>query len=373
MPIGISFYIFTAIGYVLDVSWGSIPAERSLPDIALLLAFFPKLVCGPIVRAEDFLPQLKEDRRVTLKSIEAGVQIFVFGLFKKIVLADRLAIFVDDVFAAAPAYGSLTIWLAVFSNLLQVYFDFSGYSDMAVGASRVFGYDIKRNFDLPLIAENISDYWDRWHISLSSWLNEYVFNPIAFGLKRRAARLPRDKRKRYGMLSDYAALLLTFLVSGLWHGAGLTFIVWGLCHGIYSILHAMYANGRKKRIGSEPSKSRAAAVLRILATYLAVSLIQVFFRAGSLGQAVYIYKRLILMSAGVEQPYVWAFIGFAVLGAATFAAVRHRAKYTLPRVGGYYPIADLGTVRGLFWFFLLCGLTLSLAYIGETYFIYGQF
>lgn len=246
LPIGISFYVFSAIGYILDVSWGIIPAEKSFLDMALYMSFFPKLVCGPIVSARDLLPQLKEDKRVSWKNIEIGIQIFVFGMFKKFLLADRLALFVNDTFAAPAAYGTLTIWLAVFSYYIQLYFDFSGYSDMAIGVFKIFGYDVKQNFNLPFVARNISDFWDRWHISLSTWLNEYVFNPLSIYFKRKVARLPKEKRSKYKMLPTYAALLITFLVSGLWHGAGFTFIVWGLCHGVYSVIHSIYANRMKK-------------------------------------------------------------------------------------------------------------------------------
>lgn len=374
LPLGISFYIFSAIGYVLDVSWGNLRAEHSLLDMALFLAFFPKQVCGPIVNARDFLPQLKQDRRITLAGLETGAQIFVFGLFKKIVLADRLAVFVDDVFYAPAAYGTATIWLAVFSYFLQLYFDFSGYSDMAVGISKMFGYDIARNFNLPFIARNIAEFWDRWHISLSSWLNEYLFNPVAMKCKRAMAKWPKEKRKKYKNLPTYAALLITFLLSGLWHGAGFTFIVWGLLHGVYSVIHNMYAARMKKRRRGHPHRTtKPMLLLQILANYFVLNLIQVFFRAESLAQAGYIFKRMFSIQVGVEQPYTWSFFAAAVLLIATLAAWRRAKKQGLSEVEGYYPLADLSTVRGLTVFFVACGLTIMLAYFGETYFIYGRF
>ena len=374
LPIGISFYVFSAIGYILDVRWGVIPAEKNFLDMALYMSFFPKLVCGPIVNARDFLPQLKEDRKITWKNIEVGIQIFVFGMFKKFLLADRLALFVNDTFAAPAAYGTLTIWLAVLSYYLQLYFDFSGYSDMAIGISKLFGYDIKRNFNLPFIARNISDFWDRWHISLTTWLNEYVFNPIAMRFRRRVARLPKEKRARYKMLPTYGALMITFLVSGLWHGAGYTFIIWGLCHGVYSVIHSIYANWMKKHHRDfAEHKSKVVVALDILANYIVINVIQVIFRAETLGKAMSIYKRMFIWHAGVEQPYTWAFFAFVILAVATFAAYRRSRSLSLSSVEGYYPIMDLCTVKGLFFFFVMLGFTLLAGYFGSTYFIYAQF
>lgn len=374
LPLGISFYIFSAIGYVLDVSWGKLNAERNLLDMALFLAFFPKQVCGPIVSARDFLPQLKENSRITLKGLEVGAQIFVFGFFKKLVLADHLAVFVNDVFYAPVAYGTATIWLAVFSYFLQLYFDFSGYSDMAVGVSKMFGYDVQRNFNLPFLARNISDFWDRWHISLSSWLNEYLFNPIALKFKRIVAEWPKERRKTCKNLPTYAAMLFTFLISGLWHGAGFTFIVWGLLHGIYSIFHGMYANWmHKHRREFVQNKPKVVIIFDILANYFVVNLIQVFFRAETLSQALFVLRRMFTLNVGIEHPYTWAFFTAIVLLVATIVACVHSYRAGFQEVDGYYPVADLHTVRGLTIFFVMCGLSLVFAYFGETYFIYGNF
>lgn len=375
LPIGISFYIFSAIGYVMDVYWENIPAERNPLDMALFLAFFPKLICGPIVNGRDFLPQLKENRRITLKNIELGAQIFTFGLFKKIVLADRLAAFVDNVYGSPAAFGTLTVWLAVFSDFIQLYFDFSGYSDMAVGISKVFGYDIKRNFNLPFIARNISEFWDRWHISLSSWLNEYVFNPVAIKLKRRMAKLPKEKRTRYKNLPTYSALLITFLVSGIWHGAGYTFILYGLCHGIYSIIHSMYVNWMKKHHrGFAEEKGKRIVALDILGNFIIVNIIQVLFSAGTLEKAASIYGQMFSVHTGITHPYVWSFISFALLAVGTFAAWRRRPRTGSTEIEGYYPIYDLSTVKGLTIFFLEMGVIAGLAYIGGGgYFVYAQF
>ena len=374
LPLGISFYMLSAIGYVLDVSWGKLKAEQSLLDMALFLSFFPKQVCGPIVNARDFLPQLKEDRRITLDGLAVGVQIFVFGLFKKIVLADHLAVFVDDVFYAPAAYGTATIWLAVFSYFLQLYFDFSGYSDMAVGISKMFGYDLARNFNLPFMARNIAEFWDRWHISLSSWLNEYVFNKAATKLNHIISKFSKNNFERFINIPPYAAMLITFFLSGLWHGAGLTFIVWGLLQGVISIVHRSYSTWMKaKHRKFIRSKPEWLIAIDILANYFTLNLVSVFFRSDSLGQAFYMFKRMFSWNAGVAQPYIWSFVAYAVLFAATMIACRQSRKNGKKKVEGFYPIFNLNTVTGLTCFFIECGLTIMLAYFGETYFVYGQF
>ena len=374
LPLGISFYIFSAISYVLDVSWGAMEADRSLLNVALFLCFFPKQICGPIVKGKEFLPQLKENRRITLKNLETGVQIIVFGLFKKIVLADHLGVFVDDVYFAPSAYNTLTVWLAVFSSMLQLYFDFSGYSDMAIGMAKIFGYDIQRNFNLPFIAKNISEFWDRWHISLSSWLNEYLFNPIAMSMNRKVAKLPKEKRKKIKMLPMYVALIITFLVSGLWHGAGYTFIVWGMCHGIWSVSHSLYSNLMRQHYrGFADNKNKALKVLDILLTFTTVNLIQIFFRADSLRQAFYVIRRMFTSNLGIFQPYTWTMFAYIVLAIATVICYCRYISNKSEEVEGFYPLQNLNTVKGLTVFFVFCGLIVCLGYFGETYFIYGKF
>ena len=178
LPIGISFYTFQALSYVIDVKRGKLPVEHDFVKLALYVSFFPQLVAGPIVKASDFLPQLRQDRKITSDNFKEGIQIFVFGMFKKIVLADHVSVFVDNVYHAPEAYHWATIVLAIFSYSVQVYFDFSGYSDMAIGCAKCFGYDFNRNFNLPYLSQSMSEFWRRWHISLSVWLKEYVYIPL---------------------------------------------------------------------------------------------------------------------------------------------------------------------------------------------------
>lgn len=178
LPVGISFYVFSAVAYLIDVSRNEYDAETNVLYVSLYISFFPKLMAGPIVRGKEFFPQVRNYRGVRLDMLRVGIQIFVFGLFIKIVLADHLGVFVDDVFRVPTAFNTGTVILAAISYSLQIYFDFSGYSDMAIGVSKILGFDFKPNFNLPYLAENASDFWGRWHISLSSWLRDYLYFPL---------------------------------------------------------------------------------------------------------------------------------------------------------------------------------------------------
>lgn len=373
LPLGISFYIFSAISYILDVSWGNMEAEKSLLNVALFLAFFPKLVCGPIVKGHEFIPQLREYRKIEWKNVCTGAQIFVFGLFKKLVLADHLAVFVDDVYSKPAAFDNITLWLAVFSYFLQLYFDFSGYSDMAIGVFKMFGYDVAPNFNLPFVSTTISEFWNRWHISLGSWLNDYVFNPLAIKFKRSMLGWDKAAQKKYKMLPSYAACILTFLISGIWHGAGMTFIVFGLLHGVSSVMQQIYGRWckkHKKKWATE--KGRGLYTIDILLNYVLVTFIQVFFRADSVSDALHIFKLMFVPHVGMNQIYTWSIFAYIVLIVATILAYRH-SHSNYREIQGYYPIQDLSTVKGMTIFFVLCGLTIIMGYFGQTYFIYGQF
>jgi alginate O-acetyltransferase complex protein AlgI len=184
------------------------------------------LVAGPIVRASDFLPQLDEKRNINLSNFKIGIQIFSFGLFKKIVIADWLSVFVDDVFRTPNAFHAISLMLAVIAYSIQIYFDFSGYSDMTIGCAKCLGYDFARNFNLPYISRNITEFWRRWHISLSSWLKEYLYIPLG--------------GNRKGNIRTYINNMITMLLGGLWHGANWTFLAWGGAHGIVLRIHKIY-------------------------------------------------------------------------------------------------------------------------------------
>lgn len=360
LPVGISFYTFSAISYIVDVYRARYDAVTNFIDFSLYIAFFPKFVSGPIVRGKTFFPQLTSYRGITKTAALEGVQIFAFGLFKKCVLADRLGVFVNDVFFAPTAYNSPTVIWAVVSYSLQIYFDFSGYSDMAIGISKMLGFDFERNFNLPYISKSFSEFWKRWHISLSSWFTEYLYIPLG--------------GSRKGEIRTYINLLIVMLVSGLWHGAGITFILWGFLHGVVVCIGHIF---RKK--GAKQSENKVLSALKALGVYIVVALLWVPFRASSLSNALQVLKACFVMQDGVSQPYMWTFIALACIASATvLAVIKSKKENKLDRNGkliinGYYPVMGLGKFLPLCAFFVFCGLIIILGYFGETAFIYGNF
>lgn len=344
LPVGISFYTFQALSYVIDVHRGKIATETDFVRLALYISFFPQLVAGPIVRASDFLPQLREDRRVTLSNLQWGIQVFIFGLFKKIVLADHLSVFVDDIYRTPAAFHWATILLAAVSYSLQIYFDFSGYSDMAIGCAKCLGYDFNQNFDLPYLSASVTEFWRRWHISLSTWLREYLYIPLG--------------GNRKGKGRQYVNLFLTMLLGGLWHGASWTFVVWGGINGL-----ALCADKRRK-----PQRHRFP---RILGTFLFITFTWIFFRADSFSTAWAVLAGIVTLQDGIRHPFFWSFVALALLGIHTARACLRTAPGK--PVHDEYPILKLNSLWGLTAFFFILGLILCLAFTGENPFVYFQF
>ena len=279
------------------------------------------------------------------------MQIFIFGLFKKIVLADHLSIFVDDVFYAPSAYNTITVILGIISYSLQIYFDFSGYSDMAIGVAKIVGFDLSPNFNLPYLSTNISDFWKRWHISFSSWLRDYVYIPLGSSKK--------------GTNRTYINLLLVMLVSGIWHGAGYTFIVWGFLHGVVSVCHRII---KKYVVGFELPKW-----IRIFITYVIVAFLWVPFRADDMETTVTVWKGAFSVHSGICQPFTWTFFAIACLVAGTALAILKSKNENNSYVSGYYPVLDLTKFWNLVMFFVFVGLTILMENFGNTAFIYGKF
>jgi alginate O-acetyltransferase complex protein AlgI len=296
LPIGISFYTFEAINYTVDVYRGRIRAEPNLLHFMLFITFFPHLVAGPIVRARDFLPQIRRPKRWDWVRMELGLQFLIMGLFKKLALADRLALFVDPVFAEPASYATGAVWLAVLAYALQIYCDFSGYTDMALGTAHLLGYKLAQNFNLPYLATNISEFWRRWHISLSSWLRDYLFIPLGGS---RGSKWQTNRN-----------LLVTMTLGGLWHGANWTFIVWGLLHGVLLIVHRSwrtFCQGRPQL--DKLLQTAPGSALCLTVTFLSVSAGWVLFRATTFGTAVTIFQRLLMPHEGLAPPlrgdYLW--------------------------------------------------------------------
>jgi alginate O-acetyltransferase complex protein AlgI len=263
LPIGISFFTFHAISYVVDVHRRDASAQKRPVEAALYLLVFPQLIAGPIVRYRQIAAQLTA-RVTTTSDLAAGIRRFVIGLSKKMLIANTVAAPADQIFAMAPAeITAAHAWIAVGCYTLQIYFDFSGYSDMAIGLGRIFGFHFPENFAYPYIASSVQDFWRRWHMSLSAWFRDYVYIPLG-GSRASTARL-------------YVNLVLVFFLCGLWHGANWTFVVWGLFHGSFLVIERL---GLAKRVAAAPAVVRHAYVL------LVVMIGWVFFRADSLGGAL---------------------------------------------------------------------------------------
>lgn len=278
LPVGISFYTFQSLGYIADVYGKKINAERNLSLYGLFVLFFPYIASGPIGRAPSLMPQFKAENKFRYENIKEGAMIFAWGLFKKIVIADRLAILVNTVFNDVYSYKGLPLLISSIGFLVQLYCDFSAYSDMAVGSAKILGFDLIINFKAPFLSKSIGEFWRRWHISLSSWFRDYLYIPLG--------------GSRKGKLKKYRNQIIVFLVSGLWHGAGLTFIIWGLLNGIYIVLGEILMPVRQVLLSALKidKESLAHKLFQMLITFSLAVLAFVFFRANSIEDALYVIK-----------------------------------------------------------------------------------
>lgn len=276
LPIGISFYTFQTLSYTIDVYRGKLEPRYSLLDFSLFVTFFPQLVAGPIVRASDFLPQCEQPRRASMDQFGWGLALMAFGMFSKVILSDNiLAPLADAGFQHANQLNTLDAWVTTLAFSGQIFFDFSGYSTTAVGAALCFGFILPDNFKAPYMAIGFSDFWRRWHISLSSWLKDYLYIPI--GGNRAVA------------LRVHANLLFTMLVGGLWHGASWLFVIWGGLHGAYLIIeHSI----QQKNGGLRLPKSDLGQLALALGTFVIISITWIFFRAENLSDALTILGAL---------------------------------------------------------------------------------
>ena len=299
LPLGISFHTFQGISYTLDVYRGKIPAVRRFVDFALFVAFFPQLVAGPIVRAVDFLPQMATPPRATAQQVVEGLHWVLIGLFKKLFLADWLVHFVDPVFRDPGAFDAVTLRWAVLAYAAQIYCDFSGYSDLAIGCARWFGFELPQNFNFPYLAMSIADFWKRWHISLSTWMRDYVY--IGLGGNRR------------GTLRTYANLLLTLTLCGLWHGASWNYVLWGFYNGVLLALHRLYVQA----LGDRPWAQRLRGavgfrVIAVLGTFLLVAIGLVMVRSESWTGCRLVEQALLGWNVAVGKHWVPAWVPLLV-------------------------------------------------------------
>lgn len=281
LPLGISFFTFQSISYVVDVYRGKIQPEKNLGIFAAYLSFFPKLIAGPIERAGNLLPQFLEKRNFDYKRTTDGLKLMALGFFKKVVIADGLAFFVDRVYANVHGYSGPALIIVTFFYSLQIYCDFSGYTDIAIGSAQVMGFKLMDNFSAPYLAKSIADFWRRWHISLSSWFQDYVFNPLYFAFAKLRFVAVRGTKFRH-WLSFILAMLIGESLLGLWHGASWTFIFFGLYHGVAIIFYYLI----KKWWDKLPSS------LSTFLTFVIVTGGWVFFKSNSLADAIYVFSHM---------------------------------------------------------------------------------
>lgn len=313
VPLGISFYTFHSISYVVDTYRGIRPPTDSFSDFALYVAFFPQLIAGPITRWGFFGPQLAEKPHVGLARIEASLFLLAVGYVKKVVCADSLGGFVDAVYGNLTEHGWLDIVVAFYAYAFQIYFDFSGYTDIAMGVAGLLGFRLPENFRHPYLAESPSEFWRRWHISLSTWLRDYLYIPLG--------------GNRHGEARTYVNLLLTMLLGGLWHGAAWTFVLWGAFHGLWLAVHRAVSGRdwwrplRRSADGDVAPAPRTPLWLRRAVTFHLVAVAWVLFRAGTVDEFVAFFRGMVsnrpLMETVPLGPILLVLLGFLTHGLAT--------------------------------------------------------
>lgn len=359
LPVGISFYTFQSMAYTIDVYRREIRAESHFGIFATYVAFFPQLVAGPIERAGSLLPQFHQRMTFDADRTVSGFRLILWGLFKKVVIADRLALYVNVVYNDAHSYTGLPLIVATVFFGFQIYCDFSAYSDIAIGTARVMGFTLMQNFRQPYFARSVREFWARWHISLSTWFRDYVYIPLG--------------GNRVSLGRNLLNLFIVFLLSGLWHGASWTFVIWGALHGLFVVIDAGL-RGRGLRV-------TAPVWVKLAVTYALVSFAWIFFRANSLDDALYIARNLlilaptdlttpfalakgVLLTPGVEFALAWALIGLLLAVDALDARIGLDRALTLSpiplRWAVYYAAGAAVLVCGLYG-------------VGAQQFIYFQF
>jgi alginate O-acetyltransferase complex protein AlgI len=354
LPAGISFYTFQTMCYTLQVYRRQIPACHDPVNFALYVAYFPQLVAGPIERADRLLPQLERRQFFRWDDFSYGVGRILLGLFRKMVVADRLAILVDRVFGHLDMYSPLTVWTALAAFAMQVYFDFAGYSDIAIGSARLFGVHLTENFRRPLMARSIAEFWDPWHLTLTAWLREYVFFPLG-GSRRGRAR-------------TVVNIWILFLLCGLWHGASWNFVLWGAYFAFFNALCYLYRQWRPPVAGHRDGASRVWDWLGIASTFMLVALAAVLFRSPDLPGAVHVLRALIGChpGAGLETEWdVWVMI--ALMGVILVVEYRQEYHRLNERYFGWSPRR-----KALAWLLLILSL-IFLSVNNRQPYIYFQF
>jgi len=341
LPLGISFYVFEMVSYVVDVYRGD-PGARSLPEFALYVSYFPHLIAGPIVRASELLPQLRKTPPFSSARAAEGMFTMLTGFVKKMVLADNLAIYADAVFKAPATFNTIELAFGVAAYTGQIFCDFSGYTDIARGGSTMLGFELPDNFDYPYLSKSITEFWRRWHMTLSRWLRDYLYIPLG--------------GSRGGPLATYRNLFITMTLGGLWHGARITFVIWGAYHGVLLALHKLFTSATKD--SSFWKRAREDRGYQIVATLFTLALVMigwVFFRAQTYGEATAVLSRIVHQwptkgwkpSRPLELAF-WYLLAVAALHAAGAVKLGARTNGVLPAPARGFMWAGMALV--LYWF-----------------------
>ncbi len=368
VPIGLSYQTLMSISYLSEVHAGRFAAARKPQTVALYLLFFPQLLAGPIERPQNTMPQFEAGHAFDYSRVTDGLKRMVYGFFKKLVIADRLAIVVNTVYGNVQGFDGPQLMLATALYAWQIYCDFSGYTDIALGTAQIFGIRLMENFKQPYFSRSVTEFWQRWHISLSTWLRDYLYFPMA-----RKLRTPQLR---------WLALFTTFLISGLWHGAAWTFAAWGALHGLYLVAELWIKNARGA--GSNTQPGRLTAVLQSLGTFAAVSFAWIFFRAADLNEAFYVATNLfsglsawlgnILNPAFFKEAFIamgfslsGLLITLAALPVLLFLEILQAKEGLRARLNCQKPLARWAV------YYLLVIAIVFLGIYGESGFIYFQF
>ena len=346
LPVGISFYTFQALGYSIDVYYGKTEIEKSFPTYALFVSFFPQLVAGPIERSGNLLPQFKQKHEFDYDEVMAGIGLMIWGYFMKLVLADRCGIYVDNIFNNIDKHNGGSYLIASLLFPFQIYGDFAGYSFIAIGTARVLGFRLMDNFRRPYLSSSVGEFWHRWHISLSTWFKDYVYIPLG-GNRVKPARA-------------YTNLLITFIVSGIWHGANWTFLCWGCLHGVLLCIEKALGIGKQNYTGFK-------RLLHWAATFVLVSLAWILFRADTVNDALTIITGL-FTNPGIPKLEIANFIAIGL------ALVILIAKELTDEFNLKFRIAESQSwlVRHLYLVFMISYIIL-MGVLGGDQFIYFQF
>ena len=340
LPLGISFYVFEMVSYVVDVYRGDAGA-RSLPEFALYVSYFPHLIAGPIVRASELLPQLREEKKFDSARVSEGMFIMLTGFVKKMVIADNLAIFADAVFKKPESYNSIELAAGVIAYTGQIFCDFSGYTDIARGGSQMLGFDLPENFDYPYLSRSITEFWRRWHMTLSRWLRDYLYIPLG--------------GNRGSELATYRNLFITMTLGGLWHGARITFVIWGAYHGVLLALHKLFSGATRTEGWKRAREHVAYQAFALVGTLLLVMVGWVFFRAQTWGDAIAIFKRIYVARpipgwkpSAVLDTTTWYLAALVALHFAGASKLGLRTTRVMPAAAR--GIMWAGMVLVLYWF-----------------------